>query len=141
MAPTPQAIYIVSAFHCPASDGINPNCYSITGAYDNAAAAQKAMFAKAKELYGAPLTHFHGNPTKGKPEWKEAEFKVEFKGVDGDFGVCWIDERILGVEEIPITKTLKYGRFGLGHGCPGESEEWGMNDEEVERTLCSLLKF
>jgi hypothetical protein len=141
MASTPQIIYIVSAIHCPALDGINPHCYSITGAYANAAAAQKAMLAKAKELYGAPLTHWHGNPTKGKPEWKEAEFKVEFKGPDGDFGMCWIDERILGVEEIPITQTLKVGGLGLGHKGEGERDEWGMNDVEVERTLCSLLKF
>jgi len=139
MVPTPQTIYIVSAIHCPALDGINPNCYSITGAYANAAAAQKAMLAKAKELYGAPLTHWHGHPKKGQPEWKEAEFKVEFKGPDGDFGICWIDERDLGVEEIPITRTLDVGRFGWGR--KGEEEEWGMNDVEVERTLCSLLKF
>ena len=140
MASTSQ-VYIVSAIHCPASDGMNPNCYSITGAYANAAAAQKAMLAKAKELYGAPPTHWHGNPIKGKPEWKEAEFKVEFKGPDGDFGVCWIDERVLGVEEVPITPTLRVGRFGWGHRGEGEYDEWGMNDVEVEKTLCSLLKF
>ena len=139
MVPTPQTIYIVSAIHCPAPDGINPNCYNITGAYANAAEAQKAMLTKAKELYGAPLTHWHGHPKKGKPEWKEAEFKVEFKGPDGDIGVCWIDERVLGVEEVPITRTLEVGRFGRGR--KGEEEEWGMNDVEVERTLCSLLKF
>jgi len=141
MASNPQTIYIVSAIHCPASDGINANCYSITGAYANAAAAQKAMLSKAKELYGAPVTHWHGTPKKGNQEWKEADFKVEFKGPDGDFGVCWIDERALGVEEMPITQTLKVGRFGWGHRGEGESEEWGMNDAEVERTLCSLLKF
>ena len=136
-----QTIYIVSAIHCPTLDGINPNCYSITGAYANAAAAQKAMLTKAKELYNSPPTHWHGNPVKGTPEWKESEFKVEFKGPDGDFGVCWVDERVLGVEETPITQTLRTARFGMGNKGKGESEEWGMNDVEVEKTMCSLLKF
>ena len=73
------------------------------------------MLAKAKELYGAPPTHWHGSPTKGKPEWKEAEFKVEFKGKMEILELCWVDERVLGVEEMPITQTLKVGRFGMGH--------------------------
>jgi hypothetical protein len=140
MVSNPQTIYIVSAIHCPAPDGINPHCYSITGAYANASAAQKAMLQKAKELQNAPPTHWHGNPTKGQAEWKEEPFKVEFKGEAGDFGICWVDERVLGVEEVPITR-LKIGRFGMGHKGDAESEEWGMNDAEIERTLCSLLKF
>ena len=140
-SPTPQTIYIVTAIHCPAPDGINPHCYSITGAYGTAAAAQAAMLAKAKELYNAPVTHWHGSPKKGQPEWKEGPFKVEFTGADGDIGVCWIDERILGIEEMPITKVLKVSRFGMGHRAEGDAEEWGMNDAEAEKTLCSLLKF
>lgn len=131
-----QAIYIVSAIHCPSLDGINPHCYSITGAYSTAAAAQTAMLAKAKELYGAPLTHWHGSPKNGKPEWREDPFKVEFKGASGDIGLCWIDERILGAEVVPITKNLQVGRFGMGNG-----EENECTDEEIERTLCSLLRF
>lgn len=99
------------------------------------------MLEKAKELRDRPLTHWYGNPTKSKPEWKEAPFKVEFKGEVGDFGVCWVDERVLGVEEMPITVALKIERFGMGYRAVGESEEWGMNDEEVEKTLSSLLKY
>src|SRR5579871_6662149 len=83
MVSAPQAVYIVSAIHCPSPDGINPHCYTITGAYSTAAAAQAAMLAKAKELYGTPLTHWHGSAKKEKPEWREGPFKVEFKGVDG----------------------------------------------------------
>ena len=136
MAPT-QNVYIVSAIHCPALDGINPQCYSITGAYSTAAAAQAAMLAKAKELRNAPITHWHGHPKKGEPEWKEGPFKVEFKGSEGDFGVCWVDERVLGVEEMPICKTLKVG-LAMGHG--EDTEEW-VSDKEVEKSLCSLLKY
>jgi len=138
---TNQTIYIVSAIHCPAPGGVNPNCYSITGAYSTASAAQKAMLSKAKELKNSPVTHWHGTPTKGKAEWKEGPFKVEFKGEMGDFGICWVDERVLGVEEMPITSTLKISRFGMGNRGEGETEEWGMNDVDVEKTLCSLLKF
>jgi hypothetical protein len=95
------------------------------------------MIAKAKELYSRPVTHHHGTPKKGSPEWKESDFKVEFRGTDGDFGVCWIDERVLGVEEMPITQTLKVGhRFGKGGG-----DEKERGDVDAERTLCSLLKF
>ena len=138
MVPTPQTIYIVSAIHCPAPDGINPNCYSITGAYATPEAARNAMIAKAKEMQTKPPTHVHGHPKKGNPEWKESDFKVEFKGEDGDIGICWIDERILGVEEMPIHTTLKVSRLSLADQ---SEEEWGMNDAEVEKTLCSLLKF
>ena len=134
-------VYIVSAIHCSSLDGLNPNCYNITGAYATASAAQTAMLTKAKELYNAPLTHLHGNPEKGNPEWNEGPFKVEFKGENGNFGLCWVDERVLGVEEMPITHTLKVGRFGMGHKTRGETEENEMNDAEVERTLCSLLKL
>lgn len=138
MAPT-QNIYIVSAIHCPAPDGINPNCYTIAGAYSTAAAAQAAMLTKAKELKDAPMTHWHGTPKKCKAEWKESPYKVEFKGEDGDFGVCWIDERVLGVDEMPIAKTLKVGlRVGMGHG--EDKEEW-VSDTAVEQSLCSLLKY
>src|SRR5208282_5065317 len=70
MAPNHQAVYIVSAIHCPAPDGINPHCYSITGAYATAERAHAAMLAKAKELYTQPVTHWHGIPKKGTPEWK-----------------------------------------------------------------------
>jgi hypothetical protein len=138
MISTPQTVYIVSAIHCPAPDGINPHCYSITGAYATPEAARKAMLTKAKELRSKPPTHFHGNPKKGKPEWKESDFKVEFKGAAGDIGVCWIDERILGVEEMPIRSTLRVSGAFPGHR---SEEEWEMNDTEVEKTLCSLLKF
>jgi hypothetical protein len=138
---TNQTIYIVSTIHCPSPDGINPHCYSITGAYSTAAAAQAAMLAKAKELYGAPPTHFHGQPKKGNPEWKEAPFKIEFTGAEGDFGVCWVDERVLGVEEMPITQTLKRGMFGMESKGEGECHEGEMNDVDAEKTLCSLLKF
>jgi hypothetical protein len=141
MAPNNQIVYIVSAIHCPAPDGINPNCYSITGAYASAAGAQAAMLAKAKELSEAPLTHWHGHPAKGIAEWKESPFKIEFKGENGDIGVLWVDERILGVEEVPITQTLKVGRLGMGHTRAGESNDWGMNDAEVEKTLSTLLRF
>jgi hypothetical protein len=135
MSPTAQTIYIVSAIHCPATDGINPNCYSIMGAYASPTAARKAMLQKANELHGSPVTHSHGHPKACQPEWKEADWKVEFKGPDGDFGVCWIDERVLGVEEMPIHTTLKVSRFLRGE------EDPGMNEVEVEKTLCSLLKF
>jgi hypothetical protein len=100
------------------------------------------MLVKAKELYSHPVTHTHGHPKKGTPEWKESEYKVEFRGKDGDFGVCWVDERVLGVEEMPITKTLQPGRFdGMAHRDEAAAEGWGMTDVEVEKTLCSLLKF
>jgi hypothetical protein len=136
MSPTAvQTIYIVSAIHCPASDGINPNCYSITGAYASPQAARKAMLQKAKELKSSPVTHSHGHPKAGTPEWKEGEWKVEFRGEQGDFGTCWIDERVLGVEEMPIHSTLKVSRSLRG------DEDPGMNEVEVEKTLCSLLKF
>jgi len=142
MAPLHQTVYIVSAIHCPAPDGINPHCYSITGAYSTAEGAQAAMLAKARELYAHPVTHVHGHPKKGAPEWKESEYKVEFRGNDGDIGVCWVDERVLGVEEMPITKTLQPGRFdGMGHRDEAAAENWGMTEIEVEKTLCSLLKF
>jgi len=146
MAPN-QTVYIVTAIHCPSTDGINPNCYSITGAYSSAPAAQAAMLAKAKELYTSPVTHFHGqpkkdgHPSKGEAEWKEGPFKVEFKGNDGDFGVCWVDERVLGVEEMPITQALQLGRFGMGHKGEAEGEDWGMSEKEVERTICGVLRF
>jgi hypothetical protein len=135
-----QTIYIVTAIHCPSTEGINPHCYSITGAYSTALAAQAAMLAKARQLSTSPCTHWHGNPKKGQSEWNEAPFKVEFTGVDGDFGVCWVDERVLGVEEVSITQTLKPGRFGMGH-TEGEEEDWGMSDEECERTLSGVLRF
>jgi hypothetical protein len=138
--PENQTIYIVTAIHCPSLDGVNPHCYSITGAYSSASAAQAAMLAKAKELYTSPVTHWHshGSPKKGVAEWKESPFKVEFKGDAGDFGVCWVDERVLGVEEMPITQTLKQGRFGLGH--KGGEGDWGMSDEEVERSISGVLR-
>jgi hypothetical protein len=141
MTPVPQTIYIVTAIHCPSTEGINPHCYTITGAYSSAQAAQAAMFAKAKELSQQPVTHWHGHPTKGKAEWKESPFKIEFTGEAGDFGVCWVDERVLGVEVVPITKILKPGRFGMGH--LGETEEFerGMSDEECEETLNGVLRF
>jgi hypothetical protein len=44
-------VYIVNAIHCPSTGGVNPNCYSITGAYTTASTAQAAMLAKVKELY------------------------------------------------------------------------------------------
>ena len=142
MVPQHQTVYIVSAIHCPAPDGINPGCYTITGAYATANGAKTAMLAKAKELYHQPITHMHGTPKKGTPEWKESEFKVEFRGKDGDIGVCWVDERVLGVEEIPIQKTLQPGRFGgMGHKDEAEAAEWGMTDIDAEKTLCSLLRF
>ena len=136
MAPT-QNIYIVSAIHCPAPEGINPHCYTITGAYATASAAQAAMLAKAKELQNAPMTHWHGSPKKGQKEWKESAYKVEFKGEEGDFGVCWVDERVLGVDEMPISRVMKVG-LGMGHG--EDKEEW-VSDTEVEKSLCSLLKY
>src|SRR5271156_6480309 len=125
MDPNPQTIYIVSAIHCPAPDGVNPNCYSITGAYANASAAHKAMLQKAKEMHTSPPSHWHGHPKKSEPEWKESEFRVEFKGEAGDFGICWVDERILGVEEMPIEKTLERSRYGMGHR---DAASW--SDEE-----------
>ena len=136
-----QTIYIVTAIHCPSAEGVNPNCYSITGAYSTAPAAQAAMLSKAKELFSSPVKHWHGHPTEGKPEWKESPFKVEFRGDDGDFGVCWVDERVLGVDEMPIDRTLKLGRFGIGHKGEGSDDYWGMSDDEVERTLSGVLRF
>lgn len=99
------------------------------------------MLAKAKELYSSPVTHFHGSKrvTVGEPEWKESEYKVEFTGKEGDFGVCWVDERELGVEEVPITANLRRGRFGMREMEEGLSEM--DENEEAEKTLCSLLKF
>lgn len=131
-----QTIYIVTAIHCPSIDGMNPNCYTITGAYNTPSAAQAAMKAKAKELFNKPVTHSHGSIHKGEMEWKEGPFKIEFKGHEGDVGLCWVDERQLGVEDIPITpQTFKHGMAGETDG-----EEW-VADSEVEKTLCSLLKF
>jgi hypothetical protein len=96
------------------------------------------MLQKAKELSNSEVTHWHGEKTEttGEPEWTESEFKVEFKGKTGDFGVCWVDERVLGVEEVPITTHLRRGRFGMG-----EKEVEEMDTLEAEKTLCSLLKF
>jgi hypothetical protein len=139
MSPTPpQLVYIVTAIHCPSPEGVNPHCYTITGAYNSSSAAQKAMLAKAKELYSSPVTHWHGIKLEAKvePEWKESEYKVEFKGKEGDFGVCWVDERVLGVEEVPITGNLRRGRFGMRG-----KEESEMDDLEDEKTLGSLLRF
>jgi hypothetical protein len=138
MAPNGQTIYIVSAIHCPSADGINSHCYSITGAYTSASAAHAAMLAKAKELCCAPITHWHGTPKKaGKEEWKEGPFKVEFTGKEGDFGVCWVDERVLGTEEMPITAALRPGRFGMARGEEVEPE----TDEEVEMTMAGILRY
>jgi len=96
------------------------------------------MLAKARELYTSPVTHWHGlkHETKQEPVWREGEFKVEFTGEEGDFGVCWVDERVLGVEEVPITAHLRRGGFGCV--VQGESE---MAEAEDEKTLCSLLRF
>ena len=105
------------------------------------------MKAKAKELFQSPLTHRHGHNHGAKespePEWKEGPFKIEFKGETGDVGVCWVDERVLGVEDMPITQTLKPGRFGAvvrQDDDEDEDEEWN-NTKEAENTLVSLLKF
>ena len=141
MTAEPQLVYIVSAIHCRSSESLSPNCYTITGAYANASAAQAAMLAKAKELYRTPVANFHERRKMQQPEWKEGPFKVEFKGPGGDFGACWVDERVLGVEEMPITATLRRGR-GLGKGWGNHGEgEYDSADEEVEQTLPSLLKF
>ena len=96
------------------------------------------MLQKAKELSNSEVTHWHGEKTEttGEPEWTESEFKVEFKGKTGEFGVCWVDERVLGVEEVPITSHLRRGRFGMG-----EKEVEEKDTLEAEKTLCSLLKF
>jgi hypothetical protein len=97
------------------------------------------MLAKAKELCCAPITHWHGTPgpKREKEEWKEGPFKVEFTGKDGDFGVCWVDERVLGTEEVPITAALRPGRFGMVRGEEAEPE----TDEEVEITLAGILRY
>jgi hypothetical protein len=136
----PQKIYIVTAIHCPSTSGMNPNCYTITGAYTTASAAQKAMQAKAKEMWNAPLTHWHGSKEVGEAEWKENPFKVEFKGKEGDVGVCWVDERVLGVEDMPITQTLKKGRFGMKYDEDEEDEDEEWNNA-AESALVSLLRF
>ena len=96
------------------------------------------MLQKAKELFNSEVTHWHGQKIESteEPEWKETEFKVEFKGKEGDFGVCWVDERVLGQEEVPITTNLRKGRFGME-----EKEVDEMDTLEAEKTLCSLLKF
>lgn len=134
-----QTIYIVSAIHCPSPDGINPHCYSITGAYSSASAAHAAMLAKAKELCCSPITHSHGTPRirKEKEEWKEGPFKVEFTGKAGDFGVCWVDERVLGNEVVPITSVLRHGRFGMAREEGVEAD----TDEEIEMTLSGILRY
>jgi len=121
---------------------MNPNCYSITGAYTTPSAAQVAMRTKAKELSHAPLTHWHGTSQDGEVEWKEGPFKIEFKGKHGDVGVCWVDERVLGVEDVPITQTLKPGRFGqkTEEDDEDDEDEWN-NVREAESTLNSILRY
>jgi hypothetical protein len=130
-----QAIYIVTAIHCPSLEDMNPLCYTITGAFASPAAAQTAMRAKAQEMRNEAMTHTHDHMESESPEWREEESKIQFRKGKGDFGLVWIDERRVGAEEMPITKHLEVGR-GLW-----ERKELVDEDAEAEKTLCSLLKF